>query len=257
MTTNALRSLEYWLVQYRRSWRGTVVSSVLTPLLYLMALGWGVGSMADERATASLGDLHYLDYVAPGLLAAMAVQTAVTEATHPVMAAMRWHKAYHAMRNTPLGITDLLAGHLAFMALRILAVSVVFTGFMACFGAIGSPWWPLAVPAALLTGMACAVCFTAYSAWVERDASLTLVARFVVLPMFLLCGVLYPVTLQPAAIRAIVYTTPLWHGAQLCRGFTVGRLTAAAVVTHVAVLTAWLLGGFLLARGVYRRRLAA
>ena len=80
----AVRAFRFWLVNYRRTWRGSIYSSVLSPVLYLGAMGLGLGSLVDARGTASLGGVSYLMFLAPGLMAASAMQTAVGESLYPV-----------------------------------------------------------------------------------------------------------------------------------------------------------------------------
>jgi len=89
----ALRQADYWATVYRRVWRGTVVTSFVLPVLYLAAIGVGLGRYVDDAgSTAVLGGLSYLDYVGPGLLATTAMQTAVGESTYPVLAYFVWQR---------------------------------------------------------------------------------------------------------------------------------------------------------------------
>lgn len=251
----ALRSLEYWLFQYRRTWRGSVISTLLSPVLFLAALGVGLGSLVDRSAgAAQLGGASYLAFLAPGVLAAAAMQTAAAEATYPVMASIKWVKTYHAMLATPLGVADVLVGHLAWMAVRLAMTSTAFLAAMALFGVLHSGWALLALPVAVLTGLAFAAPITAYAATRDNDAGFAALFRFVVMPMFLFSGTLFPVQRLPEALRALAYATPLWHGVELCRGLTLGAGPAAGgVVLHVAYLAAWAVGGYLAARTAYRR----
>src|SRR5215813_9221596 len=88
-----MRSLEYWLFKYRRTWRASLVSTFANPLLYLAAMGVGLGSLVNHSAGAGqLGGVPYLTFIAPGMLAAMAMQVATGEATYPVMASIKWVK---------------------------------------------------------------------------------------------------------------------------------------------------------------------
>src|SRR4029450_1771551 len=111
----AARPLEYFFAQYRRIWRGTAGTSVVTPVVYLLALGVGLGVFVD-RSTNLPGDISYLDFVAPGLMAATAMQIAVFEASWPVLSAIKWDRQYHAMLAAPLRIRDVILGHQAYFA---------------------------------------------------------------------------------------------------------------------------------------------
>jgi lipooligosaccharide transport system permease protein len=252
----ALRSFEYWAYQYRRTWRGSVVSTVLFPVLFLASMGLGLGTLVDSSGSRGVDGLPYLVFLAPGLLAATAMQTGVGESTYPVMASIKWVKTYHAMLATPLGVLDVLAGHLLYIAARILLSSVIFLAVMALFGAVRSPLALLTVPAAVLTGMAFSAPVVAFAATTQNDAGFAALFRFVVTPLFLFGGVFFPVEQLPPVLEQLAYGTPLWHGVALSRGLALGTSTAGGVLLHVGYLSAWIAAGGWLAARAYRRRLA-
>jgi lipooligosaccharide transport system permease protein len=256
-TTFAFRSMRHWAYQYKRAWRGSVVSSVISPALFLAAMGVGLGTLVNHHSgsSAALGGVSYIDYIAPGLLAATAMQTATGEATYPVMDAVTWGKTYFAMMATPLGAVDVMLGHLTWIGLRLLSTCTVYLGVMAAFGAVRSPLALLAVPAGVLTGMAFAAPVMAYAATRRNDAGLAALLRFVIVPMFLFSGVFFPVTQLPAVIRPIAYATPLWNGVDLCRTFALGTATPGASLLHIGYLLVWVVLGVALARWAYRTRL--
>src|ERR671914_562924 len=138
------RSFEYWLHSSRYAWRPALLSSVATPVLYLAALGVGLGALVDRSDPGGLGGVPYLTFVAPGLLAATAMQIAAAEAGQPVRGAHQWTNAYHAMLATPLGVRDVLQGHLLWILFRVGTSCAIFAAVMAAFGAFDSPWAALA-----------------------------------------------------------------------------------------------------------------
>jgi len=252
----ALRSFEYWVYQYRRTWRGSVVSTVLFPVLFLASMGLGLGTLVDSSASRGVDGLPYLVFLAPGLLAATAMQTGVGESTYPVMGAIKWFKTYHAMLATPLGVVDVLVGHLLFIAARVLLGSAIFLAVMALFGAVRSPLALLTIPAAVLTGMAFSAPVVAFAATTENDAGFAALFRFVVTPLFLFGGVFFPVQQLPPVLEQLAYATPLWHGVALSRGLALGTVTGGGLLLHVAYLSAWVLAGGWLAARAFRGRLA-
>ncbi|MDA8321964.1 MAG: ABC transporter permease, partial [Actinomycetota bacterium] len=181
----AIRQLRFWLTNYRRTWRGSIYSSVLNPVLYLGAMGVGLGSLVNAHGTASLGGVSYLTFLAPGLMAAAAMQTAMGESTYPVFGSVKWLKTYQAAAATPLRPADLFHGHLMFTTLRLAMNSAVFLAIMAAFGAARSPWVLACLPAAVLTGLAFATPIEAYAMTCKKDSSFALLFRFGVIPMFL------------------------------------------------------------------------
>lgn len=251
------RALAYWLVQYRRTWRSSAVTSLLEPLGYLTAMGLGLGVLVRTGGQGSLEGLSYLQFVAPGVLAGTAMQTAVVEGTYPVLSAVKWNRVYHAMLATPLTPRDVLSGHLAFVAIRLAGTLSVFLVVMALFGTVISPYGVLALPVAMLTGLAYATPVLAYAVHAENDQGFSSLFRFVIAPMFLFSGTFFPLGSLPGWLAALVQAVPLWHGVDLSRALVTGRVDAAIAAGHVGYLLVWALVGWFAARRAYQRRLAA
>jgi lipooligosaccharide transport system permease protein len=252
--TLALRPLEYFFAQYRRVWRGTAVSSVVTPVVYLLALGVGLGVFVD-RSTDLASGVSYLEFVAPGLMAATAMQLASFEASWPVMSAIKWDRQYHAMLATPLRVRDLLIGHQAFFAFRLLLTATVYFVVITAFGAVSSPYGVLAIPVTLLVGLSFTAPLAAWAAYTESEISFVAIFRFVILPMFLFSGTFFPISNLPAPLEIVAWLTPLWHGVTLCRDLTLGDLEPWADLMHLGYLLAWVAAGLIAARLTYARRL--
>lgn len=249
------RALSYWLTNYRRVWRGTVISGVLGPVFFLAAMGLGLGSLVDDGAGGGIAGTSYLAFVAPGILAAQAMQTAVGESTFPVMGALKWQRQYHAMLAAPLGVADLVFGHLVFVAIRIAITTTAFLGVAALFGAFESWWVLLAWPVAVLAGLAFAAPIFAFAARQENDSGFNVIFRFVVMPMFLFSGTFFPVEQLPVVLEWLARLTPLWHAVELCRDLATETATLLGGAGHVAYLLAWIGVGCWLALKSFRRRL--
>lgn len=256
-TPAPLRAFELWGARYKRMWRSGLTVSVLNPLLFLAAMGLGLGSLVDHGgAAASLGGVNYVSYIAPGLLAAAAIQTAAVESMWPVLDAIKWNRSYHAQLATPLGVSDVLLGHLTYMAVRVLVSTIGFGVVMTMFGAMHSWWGPLALVTAALGGLALAAAFTAFAATRDLDSSFAALNRFVIIPMFLFSGTFYPISRLPAAIRPIAYLTPLYHSVALCRSLTLGRVELGPFLAHVGFLVAMAVVAWRVAQFTFHRRLA-
>jgi len=254
-STGALRSAEYWLTSYKRTWRGTAVSSVVQPVLFLTAMGLGLGTYVNG-GTGEVDGVRYAVWLAPGLLAASAMQTAMQETTWPVMGAIKWHRTYHGMLATPLSVGDVMVGHQLFVAFRVATVCTVFTLVTAALGFAHSPVGAvLGIPAALLTGVAFAAPIAAFSATQERDTGCSLLYRFGMIPLFLFSGTFFPVSQLPDAIRWLAYISPLWHGVSLCRGLALGSTGVALMLLNTLVLVTLTVAGMLVAHHNYRLRL--
>jgi lipooligosaccharide transport system permease protein len=256
-TPAAWRAFRYWLVVYRRSWRTGLTTSVLSPALFLAAMGLGLGSFVDRGQSTALGGLDYVVFLAPGLLAATAMQSGSLEAMWPVLSSIKWTKQYHAMLATPLRVGDVLTGHLLYMATRLLVLVTVFLAVASVFGAITS-WWALAcIPAGVLVGMAFACPIAAYSASrTQEKGAFVALNRFVLIPMFLFSGTFFPVSELPVGLRTVAYVTPLWHGVQLSRDFALGHPTVPSTLGHVAYLLLFVGAGVFASAITFARRLA-
>jgi lipooligosaccharide transport system permease protein len=252
--TLALRPLEFFFAQYRRVWRGTAVTSVITPVVYLLALGVGLGVFVDRSANLP-DDIAFLDFVAPGLLAATAMQLATFESSWPVLAAIKWDRQYHAMLATPLRVRDVVVGQQAFVAARLLGTSTIYLAVIAAFGAVHSWTGVLAIPAAVLVGLAFSCAIAAWAAHTETEVSFVAIFRFIILPMFLFSGTFFPVENLPTVLQGIAYLTPLWHGVELCRMLTLGDVDLLPALGHLAFLLSVIAIGLAAAFYTHRKRL--
>lgn len=241
-------------MQYRRVWRGTAVTSVINPVFYLGALGVGLGTLVNKSSGNSLG-VPYIDFVAPGMLAATAMTVATSEASWPVMTSIKWTRQYFAMLATPLGTRDIVLGHQLWMTARVAMTSAVYLAVIAAFGGVDSPWGVLALPAAVLLGAAFTTPWAAYAATRDSDAAFVPVNRFIVVPMFLFSGTFFPVSRLPLALEWLAYATPLWHGVELCRMFTLGNVDVLRALGHTAYLLLFVVVGFIWAQRTYAERL--
>jgi lipooligosaccharide transport system permease protein len=251
----SFRAFRCWLTVYRRIWRSSIWSSVLGPLFYLGAMGFGLGSLVDARGTASLGGVSYLAFVAPAILASSGMNTAMGEASYPVFGSIKWNKIYIGERASPLRPADIFRGHLMFITMRIAMNAAVVTVFMCAFGAARSPWVVLAWPAAVLTGLAFAAPIAAWAVTVTKENSFAYLFRFGMMPLMLFSGTFFPLSQLPSWLRPLAYATPLWHGVALCRALSLGRADLLGATGHVAYLAALASIGIWVGARTYRRRL--
>jgi lipooligosaccharide transport system permease protein len=247
----ALTVLEYYLVAYRRTFRGSVFSSFLLPVLTVLGFGVGVGAYVRQ----GVGGVSYLDWVLPGLLASTVLQVAVAESTWTVLSNFEWIKTYFAQAAAPLRVVDILGGHLAFVLFRVLTSAAAFLLVAAAFGALHSVWALVVLPLVLLIGLALAAPTTAYASSIKSDSYLSMLFRFAVIPMTLFSGVFFPVDSLPTGLRWLAYASPLWHGVDLCRAATLGVAPRWSIPGHLLYLAAWAAAGWLLAKARFRRRL--
>jgi lipooligosaccharide transport system permease protein len=240
---------------YRRTWRASIWSSILGPLFYLGAMGYGLGSLVDAHGTASLGGVSYVVFIAPAVLAVHAMNTALSNSMFPVFGAMRWNSIYLAARATMLRPADINRGHLLFITMRIAMNSACFVIVMAAFGLIRSWWGVLLLPASVLLGLAFAAPVAAWTVTLKTTTPMNYIIRFGSIPLSLFSGTFFPISRLPAWIRPLAYATPLWHGVALCRSLALGTVTAGSAAIHVGYLAAMAAIGLWAGARSYRGRL--
>ena len=228
--------------------------SFFTPLFFLASMGLGLGSLVN-RGSGGVGGVPYIDFLAPGLLAATTMQAAAAECMYPILGKIMWDRIYDAMLATPLAVRDLLAGEVAWLALRFLMVASIFWCVMAVFGVAHTSESLLAIPAATLNGLAFATPMFAFTSVQKTDNAFSTIFRFVITPLYLLGGAFFPISKLPGFLQAVAWASPLSHGVELCRGLVLGNLTAGQALLHVTVLIAYTIVGVALARPLLTKRL--
>ena len=251
--------VEHQLRGYRAYGPVTIASALGTPLLSLLAFGLGVGGLVSANVgPARVEGVSYLEFVFPALMCALVLQVWAEEAMFATMLGMTWRQTFRAMRATPLTSMQIAAGMTMSISLRALVTALLYLAVALLAGAMHGPASLLAIPAVLLTGLAFGLPLMAYSAGLEHESGqFALIGRFVVLPLTLFSGTMFPLTVLPIWLQWIGWVSPLWHGAQLARLAGQGTTTEPAwlVAAHVAVLLALAVVGWVLCVRVIRRRL--
>jgi lipooligosaccharide transport system permease protein len=251
----AARLLDYWAIAYRRTWKGSVISSFVTPLFFVLAMGVLLGGFIEGDPDKLEGATSYLAFVAPGMIAAQAMTTAFGETTYPVMGMIKWHKAYFGMVATPLRIPEVILAHLCFVLFRVTTSCAVFIAVMAPFGVFSSlPGVIGAFVVQLLIGLAFATPIYAFSAGLKDESAFALVFRLGMIPLFLFSGAFFPVSQLPNWIEWLAYVSPLWHAVELSRDLSLGTVDPWMALLNVGYLLAWfLIGTWLAVRGFTRK----
>jgi len=223
--SGAARLLYRNLLVYRRTWRGSMFGSFLTPLLYLTAMGIGLSKLMGSGGISALGGVDYLHFLGPGILASSCMQTASFESTYPIMGKIAWRRNYEAILATPMEVHHLLIGELSWIAFRLMTMSTVFLVVLTLFGIPSTPLAILAVPFAMLTGLAFAAPIIAFAATRTNDSGFAALFRFVINPLFLFSGTFFPVA-RLGSLEWIAAATPLYHGVALVRGAVLNSIPA-------------------------------
>jgi lipooligosaccharide transport system permease protein len=260
----ALAVLEYCARVYRRTWRGTMFMTFFSPILFLGAMGFGLGSFVDTSTAAGggasaagvLGTVPFAAFLAPGLLVATCMQTGAFEATYPIMGRIVWDKVYHAMLATPIRILDIVAGQFGWFAIRLSLVATSYFVVMLVFGLVrGGPLAVLVIPIGVLTGLCFATWIAAFAATQRNDNGFALIFRFLITPLFLFSGTFFPIEQLPSFLQPVALITPTYHGVALSRDLTLGTAELGPSLLHLAILLGVSAAGIATSTITFRRAL--
>jgi lipooligosaccharide transport system permease protein len=229
---------------YRRAWLA-FLSGFFEPVFFLLALGQGLGSLVGTLPGPDGVPISYAAFIAPGLLAASAMNGAVFDSTFNVFFKLRYAKLYDAMLATPLGPVDIALGEIGWALLRGGLYSVGFLTVATALGLVSSPWALLALPAALLVAFAFAAVGMAATSYMRSWQDFDLI-QLAVLPMFLFATTFYPLSVYPPTLQRVIQCLPLYHAVELMRELTTG-VVALSALGHLAYFLVMALGGTVLA----------
>jgi lipooligosaccharide transport system permease protein len=223
---------------FRKYWKTILFPNFVEPLLYLAALGLGLGAFIQQ------GGIHgqpYVQFVAPGLLASNAMFAASFESTFNTFVKLKIDKIYDAIITTPVNAEDVVGGEYLWAGTRAALYGTAFLATIVVLGIVfGQPlvtsWWALLLPPMLLViGIMFSVMGTLFTSLIERIDLYAYYFTLVVTPLFLLSGVFFPIDDFPPPVPQVAWFTPLYHAVNVCRELATGPSTG------VIVDVAWIL----------------
>mgnify|MGYP001119822706 FL=1 len=232
---------------YRRAWY-IFLSGFLEPVFYLFSIGVGVGQLVTGFEFNGQ-DIPYAEFVAPGMLAASAMNGSLLDSTFNFFFKLKYNKLFDQMLATPLTTMDIARGELTWSLLRGGIYSAAFLVVMVLMDLVSSWWAVLAVPAALLIGLAFGGICMALTTWMRTWQDFEWIT-LATIPMFLFSATFFPVEAYPPVVRWVVEVTPLYRGVVLCRELTTGAMSWASAVSVVYLVVMGLVG-----LAIVRRRL--
>ena len=257
------RRMAWWyFTEYRLLAMSKWVISILlfglvTPLLYVFAIGLGVGSLVDAN-TSGVDGVDYLTFLGPALLAAAAIQGAQDETTFPVIQGFAWSKGFFAVNSTPTTGIDIANGVMAVAAIRVFVTTGLYAAVLVVLGAIELdrilPIYLVVCLAALCYG---SVIMAASSFVTENGHFIEIINRLVIFPMFMFSGTFFPLENLPIYLQIFGWLSPLWHSSDLARALSyAGDTPAWLIAVHIGYLVLWAWFGLSLAYRKFTARLA-
>jgi len=249
---------EHRLLLMRAYGTTILATSVGNPLVYLFALGVGLASLVQAPlGDGRGGEVSYLAFVAPALLASAAVTVASEEFTYPVLSGFKWNPVFIGARSAPVSSAQIADGVIIAVILRMVVTCVIYFGVMVLFGAVPSPLGAVGIVTATLTGLAVGAVIMAYTSTVTEDkGQMAIIQRFIITPMFLFSGTFFPLAQLPGYLQWIGWVSPLWHGNELGRVLAYGLNEPGwLTVVHCVYLLAITVAAWRAARIIMTRRL--
>ena len=225
------RMVERNIVAYRRQWL-ILFSGFFEPLFYLLSMRVGLGDLiGGVRVGGKL--VAYDQFVAPGLMAASAMNGAVYDSTMNVFHKMKYARIYDGALATPMSPGDVALGEITWALMRGQIYAIGFLGVMWGLGLVGSPWVIVALPCCALIGLTFASVGFAVTTFMRGWNDLQWV-NTATMPMFLFSATFFPLS-GYGSLAWFAQLSPLYHGVALVRAANAGVFTIASV-GHVVVL---------------------
>ena len=228
-----------------------LLSGFFEPVLFLLAMGVGMGSIVGTVEGPGGTEISYAAYIAPALLAVSAMNGAIYDSTWNVFFKMNFAKLYQGMLYTSLGPLDVAMGEIFLALLRGLLYATGFTAVMGVMGLLTTWWAILVIPASVLIAFGFASFGMGITSFMKTFQQMDWI-NFFLLPMFLFSATFYPLSVYPQPIQWFIQAMPLWHGVELLRQISAGAFSPATAI-HVAYYLVMIVLGIMLTTGRLRQ----
>jgi lipooligosaccharide transport system permease protein len=247
------RAWKVWLRNrdvFMKTYKVNFLPPLLEPLLYLFALGFGLGRYIDV-----IEGMSYARFIAPALIAVSIMNSAFFECTYGSYVRMYYQKTFDAVIATPLSIEEVISGELLWGATRSLIYATIMLPVLAAFRLIELPSSLLIIPFSFFAGFLFAsigMCFTAITPNIN---SLNYPTFLFITPMFLFSGTFFPLALLPKPIQyGALATLPLTHVVGITRALTLAAPSAFLFISFAWIVLVSLIL-FVLAVNLMKKRL--
>ncbi|MGE5103100.1 MAG: ABC transporter permease [Betaproteobacteria bacterium] len=248
----SLRFAPVWrrnLLVWRKLAIASVLGNIADPLLYMLALGYGIGSMIGE-----VGGMSYVAFIGTGMVCQSAMFTSSFEGMYSAFSRMHVQRTWEAIINAPIALDDVVLAEWIWCATKSVMSTAAILVVILALG-FGHTWLALWVlPLGFLVGL----CFGAFGLVMNSLAPgydfFTYFFTLVLTPMLLFSGVYFPVEQMPAWLGAVANLLPLKHAIDIARPLMLGQ-SPQHLALHVAVLLAYAFAAYYVALVLTRRRL--
>jgi lipooligosaccharide transport system permease protein len=216
----ALRVFRRNLKVFTKTWKTNIAFNFFEPLLYLAAMGWGLGTFVGE-----INGLSYIQFIAPGMIASSAMWASASECTYESYIRMHYQKIYHAIVATPIMLEEVVVGELLTGVFKSVLYGCVILFVITLLGLVLSPWAVLVPAVLLLSGFVFSELGMIWTGIVPKIDSFSYFFTILITPMFLFSGVFFPIEVLPDVVRLVAWFLPLYHIVVLLRSLVLGTVT--------------------------------
>lgn len=221
------------IINFSSYWRSVTFSSTVEPTIYLLAFGFGFGSLV-----AKVGGLDYVEYVGTGTVGTAVLFASAFSAMFGSFVKREYQRTYDGILAAPVDTEELVTAEVTWIALRAGVYGTVPLLVAMAFG-LDPSWGMLAVPfIGILTGFGWASFGTLVAALLKSIDSFSYVTSIVITPVMLVAGTYFPLDGLPRWAQVAGQFNPLYHCVQLVRHAAFGW-HGRQDLWHVAVLAAF------------------
>jgi lipooligosaccharide transport system permease protein len=205
---------------YKKRWKSSMALNFVEPVLYLVALGIGLGAFVRE-----INGVSYIEFIAPGIIASSSMFAATFECTYGTYIRMTYQKTFDAILATPVNLDDLVAGELIWGATKSLLYGTIIIIVISAFKLIHSPLIILVIPVLIISGIVFSAISVIVTAIIPGIDYFNYFYTLFMTPMFLFSGIFFPLENLSPVVTKIAFFTPLYHLVNICRAFSMGTLS--------------------------------
>lgn len=231
----ALRIFARHMVVFRKVWLSNVMFNFIEPLLYLTAMGYGLGTFVQD-----MEGMTYLQYIAPGMVASSAMFAASFECTYGTFVRLHYQKTFQAMLAGPVTVRDIVVGDIMYGTCKSVIFGLVILVVISALGQVQS-WWGLGILAFLpLPGLVFSLLAICYTGITDTIDNFNYYVTLFLTPAYLFSGVFFPIHSMPGWAQAVAWVNPIFHSVEVCRALALGN-TNPGLLVHAGVLLALML----------------
>jgi lipooligosaccharide transport system permease protein len=206
------------VANFRTYWKGTTFSSVMEPLVYLLAFGLGLSAtLVDE-----VNGVPYIEFVGTGMVATAVIFSSALPAMFGTFVKHRFQNTYDAILAAPVDVEELVTAEMLWIGIRSGTYGCVPLLVTIAFG-LDPAWGMLLTPLfCFVTALAFAGFGVAMAATVAKIDQFNYVTALFITPLFLVAGTFFPIDGLPQGVQVVAQFNPLHQLVELVRGGAFG-----------------------------------